>query len=174
MEWAAISERLMTARLKCKHCNLTIVQVYAPTEEATTERKEAFYSELEGVLARIPKRGVVLMMGDFNARVGSANDNFEHIMGKHGVRTMNENGNLFLELCGNHSLKIGGTLFPHKECHKNTWYSNDHVTTAQLDHVCISSRWSKALLDVRVFRRADIGSDHHLLYASLHLDFTRI
>jgi hypothetical protein len=77
---------------------------------------------------------VVLMMGDFNARVGSANDNFEHIMGKHGVGAMNENGNLFVELCGNHSLKIGETLFPHKECHKNTWYSNDHVTTAQLDH----------------------------------------
>jgi hypothetical protein len=72
--------------------------------------------------------------------------NFEHIMGKHGVGTMNENGNLFVELCGNHSLKIGGTLFPHKKCHKNTWYSNDHVTTAQLDNVCISSRWSKALL----------------------------
>jgi hypothetical protein len=33
-------------------------------------------------------------------------------MGKHGVGTMNENGNLFVELCGNHSLKIGGTLFP--------------------------------------------------------------
>ncbi len=95
-------------------------------------------------------------------------------MGKHGVGTMNENGNLFVELCGNHSLKIGGTLFPHKECHKNTWCSNDHVTTAQLDHVCISSGWSKALLDVRVFRRADIGSDHHMLCASLRLDFTRI
>jgi len=114
------------------------------------------------------------MMGDFNARVGSANDNFEDIMGKHGVGTMNENGNLFVELCGNHSLKIGGTLFPHKECHKNTWYSNDHVTKAQLDHVCISSRWSKALLDVRVYRRADIGSDHHMLCASLRLGFARI
>jgi len=174
LEWAAISERLMTARLKLKNRNLTIVQAYAPTEDATLDRKEAFYSQLEGVLLGIPKRDVVLMMGDLNARVGSANEDLEHIMGKHGVGTMNENGSLFVELCGNHSLKIGGTLFPHKECHKNTWYSNDHVTTAQLDHVCISSRWSKALLDVRVLRSADVGSDHHLLCASLRLDFARI
>jgi hypothetical protein len=120
LEWRAVSERLMTARLKYKHRNLTIVQAYEPTEEATMERKEAFYSELEGVLAGIPKRDVVLMMGDFNVKVGSAKDNFEHIMGMHGVGTKNENGNLFVELCGNHSLKIGGALFPHKECHKNT------------------------------------------------------
>ncbi len=65
-------------------------------------------------------------------------------------------------------------MFPYKEYHKKTWYSNNHVTTAQLDHVCISSRWSKALLDVRVFEKADIGPDHHLLCASLRLDFTRI
>jgi hypothetical protein len=73
---------------------------------------------------------VVLMIGDYNARVWSANDNFEHIMimGKHGVGTMNENGNLFVELCGNHSLKIGGALFPHKDCHKKTWYSNHSPT----------------------------------------------
>ncbi len=40
--------------------------------------------------------------------------------------------------------------------------------------MCISSRWSKALLDVRVLRGADVGSDHHLFCASLRLDFTRI
>ncbi len=58
--------------------------------------------------------------------------------------------------------KIWGTLFPHKECHKNTWYSNNHVTIAQLDHVC---NWPKSLLDIRVLRIAEIG-----LYC---LDFTR-
>jgi exonuclease III len=174
LEWTAISERLMTARIRCKHRNLTIVQVYAPTEEAATDKKEAFYSQLDGVLARIPRRDVVMLMGDLNARVGSANEDLDHIMGKHGVGNMNENGSLFVELCGNHGLKIGGTLFPHKECHKNTWLSNDHVTTAQLDHVCISSRWSKSLLDVRVLRGADIGSDHHLLIASIRLNFMRI
>jgi hypothetical protein len=85
------------------------------SKEATLERKEAFYSELVGVLAGIPKRDVAQMMDDFNARVESANDNFEHIMGNHKVGTMNENWNLFVELCRNHSLKIGGTLFPHKK-----------------------------------------------------------
>jgi hypothetical protein len=76
------------------------------------------------------------MMGDFNARVGSAKNIFEHIMKKHGVGAMNENGSLFFELGGNHSLKIGGTLILNKEYHKN-----NHVTTAQIDHVCHGSKW---------------------------------
>jgi hypothetical protein len=71
-------------------------------------------------------------------------------MGKHCAGTMNENGSIFAELWRKHSLKIGGTLSPHKECHKNTWYYNEDVTIAQLDHVCISSWWIKTLLDVSV------------------------
>ncbi len=98
----------MTARLKCKHRNLTIVQAYAPTEEAKLERKKAFYSHLEGVFLGIPKPDVAQMMGDFNTKVGSANDKFKHIVGKHGVGTMNENGN------------FSSNTIPHKECHKNT------------------------------------------------------
>jgi hypothetical protein len=43
------------------------------------------------------------MIGYFNARV---NEDLEHSMRKHNVRVMNENGSLFNELCGNHSLKI--------------------------------------------------------------------
>ncbi len=50
-----------------------------------------------------------------NARVGYVTEDLEHIMESHGVWTMNENGSLLVELCGNHSVKIGGTLLPHKK-----------------------------------------------------------
>ena len=93
------------------------------------EVKEAFYSILDGVLAKIPKRDVILLMGDFNARVGDNNNNMEDLMGPHGIGKRIENGGLFVELCGNHGLKIGGTMFIHRACHKNTWFSNDHRTT---------------------------------------------
>ncbi len=85
---------------------------------------------------------------------------------KHGVGTMNEIGKLFVELCGDHSLKIRGALLPHKECHKNTWYSKDHDTLE-------GRRWTKTLLDNRALRGADVGSDHHLMYTFLHLIFAR-
>jgi hypothetical protein len=58
---------------------MTIIQVYTPTEEATTESKDVLYTQLEADLAGIPKRDVVLMIDDFSVRVGSANNNFEHL-----------------------------------------------------------------------------------------------
>ena len=64
-------------------------------------------------------------------------------------------------------------MFIHKACHKYTWFSNDHRTLAQLDHICISRRWIRSLLDVRVYRSADVGSDHHLVVATLRLKFYR-
>jgi hypothetical protein len=66
-----------------------------------------------------------MIMCDLNAKVGTNNKNFENTMGRHGLGTMNENGERFAELCSSNKLVIGGTLFPHKGIHKATWESPD-------------------------------------------------
>jgi len=53
IEWTAVSERLITARLTTRLCKLTIIQCYAPTNEAAIEEKEAFYGLLEATLQQI-------------------------------------------------------------------------------------------------------------------------
>lgn len=133
--------------------------------------KEAFYSQLDQTLARVPKQDIVILMGDFNAKVGNRNEDIEHIIGKQGLGVMNENGKLLVDFCGAHNLRIRRTLFPHKDCHKVTWVSPNGRNQNQIDHICISSKWSKALLDVRNKRGADVGSDHHLLIGELRLYF---
>ena len=60
-------------------------------------------------------------------------------------------------------LTIGGTLFQHRDIYKGSWRSPDGRTVTQIDHVCISTKWSHSLLDVRSYRGADIGSDHYLV-----------
>ena len=70
-----------------------------------------------------------------------------------------ENGELFRELCANYDLIIGGTVFPHKTCHKVSWVSPDNIRENQIDHIAISKRFRKSLLDVRNKRGADMGSD---------------
>jgi len=173
LEWEPISDRIIRARLSVKYGKLQIIQCYAPTEDKDLSLKEAFYSQLDQTLAKIPKQDMVILMGDFNAKVGSSNDNAEHVMGRHGLGTRNENGELLIDVCSSHNLVIGGTLFPHKDCHKVTWNSPNRRDRNQIDHICISQRWSKALLDVRNKRGADVGSDHHLVIGKLRFYFKR-
>ena len=78
---------------------------------------------------------------------------------------MNENGERWADFCQANELVIGGTLFPHKECHKRTWRSPDGVIVNQIEHLAFSKRWRSSLQDVHVLRGADIGPDHHLLMA---------
>jgi hypothetical protein len=77
-----------------------------------------------------------------------------------------ENGQLFVDFCARHDLVVGGTIFPHKDCHKVTWVSPDHKTENQIHHVAVGRQWRQSLLDVRNKRGADIGSDHHLVVAN--------
>jgi len=104
-------------------------------------------------------------MGDMNAKIESNNEGSVHVMGRHGIGNMTENGELFGELCARCDLIIGGTVFPHKTCHKVSWVYPDNIMGTQINHIAISKRFRKTLLDVRNKRGAHIGSDHRLVIA---------
>ena len=116
---------------------------------------------------KLPRRDLKILMGDPNAKVGADNTNRELVMGKHGVGVQNENGEPLAEFCTFNDLVIGGTVFQHKQIHKTTWTSPDGRTENQIDHITIGRKWRRSLLDVRVKRGADAGSDHHLVVADL-------
>jgi flagellum-specific peptidoglycan hydrolase FlgJ len=156
-----------------KRIKVNIVQIYAPTNEASDEDKEEFYSRLQGVMEKLPAKDVNILMGDANAKVGSDNTGFEEVMGRHGIGEMNDNGERFASMCSFNRMVIGGTVFPHKRIHKATWVSPDGDTENQIDHFCISRKFRRSVQDVRVLRGADIGSDHHLLLAVLRLRLKR-
>jgi len=169
MEWHGVSDRIMTARFRTHARPVTIVQVYAPTETDTENVKDDFYSQLAVTLKMIKKGDIRILMGDLNAKVGTDNTNREHIMGKNGIGTRNDNGERFVELCTEENLVIGGTLFDHKNIYKVTWYSPDGITRNQIDHITISRKWRRSLLDVRVYRSADVYTDHKLLVGTIQI-----
>jgi hypothetical protein len=151
-----------------------MVQCYAPTDVADLQEKERFYSQLNSVVEKIPKGDIQIHLGDFNAKIGSENMDLERVMGRHGLGQMSENGELFVEFCGNNNMVIGGSLFPHRPAHKVTWVSRDGRTENQIDHICISRKWRRSLLDVRNKRSADIASDHHLVIGEIRLRVARV
>ena len=169
--WEQHGPRIVMASFttKSKRVNMNVVQIYAPTEVSTEDVKEDFYSRLQAVLDKLPKKDVNIVMGDANAKIGADNTGYEDIMGKHGLGTMNNNGERLANMCAFNRLVIGGSIFPHKRIHKATWISPDGCTENQIDHFCIAHKFRRSLEDVRVLRGADIGSDHHLLLAKIKI-----
>ena len=64
--------------------------------------------------------------GDFNAQCGSAYQDYENNMGRHGKGTVNENGYELLDLCVRNELVITNTMFKHKLAHITTWQSPEN------------------------------------------------
>ncbi|KAK3515143.1 hypothetical protein QTP70_007459 [Hemibagrus guttatus] len=155
--------------MNSRYIKLSILVAYAPINAAAEEDKDQFYSTVQAALEDIPGHDVLLLMGDFNARVGSNNLDRERIMGRHGEGKCTENGERLIDLCEENNLVIGGTLFQHKTIHKLTWTSPDGKTRSQIDHIIINGKWRRSLQDVRVMRHADAGSDHNLVVAKLTL-----
>lgn len=125
-----------------------------------------FYNQLQQLLQARKEKDITILMGDMNAKVGNNNSGYQLVMGKHGIGCMNENGERDLQT-------PVLTVFPHKPIHKATWMSPDQTTENQIDHICINRKFRRSLLDVRVKRGADAGSDHHLLAAKLQLKLKR-
>ena len=70
-----INERLMTIRLiLAGGQKATVVSAYAPTLDSQDEAKEAFYADLDNILTQVPKEDKLILLGDFNARVGRNHD----------------------------------------------------------------------------------------------------
>jgi hypothetical protein len=122
IEWTAVSKRLITARLNTLLRKLiTVVQYYAPTNTATIEETEALYGLLEATLLHVKQSDIVILLDDLNAKIGDDSLGLKNDMGRHGLGTRNENGEMCIGLCVNYNLVIGGSLFPHKDTHKATW-----------------------------------------------------
>ena len=63
------NDRMISVRFQGKPFNITVIQVYAPTSKA--EEAERFYEDLQDLLELTPKKDVLFIIGDWNAKVGS-------------------------------------------------------------------------------------------------------
>ncbi|XP_056017310.1 craniofacial development protein 2-like [Ostrea edulis] len=174
IEWKPINERLLTARFYSTYAKLSVIACCAPTEVAEEEDKNIFYEKLQELIETTPRHDILVVLGDLNAKVGNENIGKEATMGMHGIGERNNNGERLVELCEENSLVIGGTIFKHRDIHKQTWTSPDDHTNNQIDHIIINRRRRGSLQDVRVKRGADIGSDHSLVIAKIKLKLRKV
>lgn len=92
---------MLTLQLKGKR-NATIVRCYAPTMTNPDDIKDKFYEELDTSIASTHEQNKLVVLGDFNARIGSDVETWGEVIGKHGVGSCNSNGLLPVRLCVQH------------------------------------------------------------------------
>ena len=106
------SDCIMSLRLPIQDNKFaTVLSVYAPTLQAETGVEEAFYHDLHNLLQQVDSKDKLLILGDFNARVGRDFELWKEVIGRHGIGICNDNGRLLLELCSDQRLIITNTLF---------------------------------------------------------------
>ena len=164
-----VNSRIITARFTTSHGFCTVVQVYAPTNDSQEAQKDAFYEQLQVTLDKIPRHDVLVLMGDFNAKVGANRSHWRGVLGAHGIGDVSDNGLRLLEFCALNGLVITNSFFRHKAIHKYTWYSNTRRTQNAIDHIIVRSKSLSSVQDARVFRGADISTDHCLVAANIKL-----
>ena len=100
-----------------KPFNNKVIQVYALTSNAEEVEVEWFYEDLQDFLDLTPKKDILFIIGNWNAKVGSQET--PGVTGKFGLGVQNESGQRLIEFCLENTLVIANTLFQHTRLHKD-------------------------------------------------------
>ena len=101
-----------------KPFNIAIIQVYTPTSNAEEAQVECFCEDRQDRLDLTPKKDILFITGDWNAKVGS--QEISEVTGKFGLGVQNEEGQRLTEFCQENALVIATTLF---QQHKRQFYT---------------------------------------------------
>ena len=190
-EWKPISSRVIKVRLRIagrwarkntkksesvafKH--LTVICAYAPTYHSAEEQKESFFSELQEAIDSTSENDVLIIAGDFNARVGSrtkGSSEWMGVLGCHGIGKVNDQGMAFLQFCMINSLTIMNTWFEKRAYQKQTWQHPGTKAWHCIDYVLMRQNQRKLCNDTQVMRGADCWTDHKLIRSKLQLQLCR-
>ena len=117
------NDRMISVHFQGKPFNIMVIQAYTPTSNAEEAEVEWFYEDLQHLLELTPKKDVLFIIGDWNAKVGSQET--PGVTGKFGLGMQNEAGQRLIEFRQENALVIANTLFQQHKRRLYTWTSPD-------------------------------------------------
>ena len=163
-----INDRLMTLRIPLvskKHA--TIISAYAPTMTNSDDVKDKFYEDLDNLLKSVPSQDKLLLLGDFNARVGSDYKTWEGVLGKNGVGNSNSNGLQLLRTCTEHKLLITNTVFRLPLRNRTSWMHPRSKHWHLIDYLITRAKDNHDVRVTKAMCGADCWTDHRLIISKL-------
>ena len=152
--------------------NITVIQVYAPTSNAEEAEVEQLYEDLQDLLELTPKKDVLFIIGDWNAKVGSQET--LGVTGKFGLGVQNEAGQRLIEFCQENALVIANTLFQQHKRRLYTWTSPDVQHRNLIENILCIQRWRSSIQSAKTRLGAACGSDHELLIGKFRLQLKKV
>ena len=119
---------------------MSVIQLYAPTADCNGNDIEELYDNLQQQLDEVDKNNMLLLMGDWNAKVRTNRETWHGTIGWHGYGDMNERGERLLEFCSENQLCITNTYFQHKPSHKWTWSHPNGRSKNMIDFIITNKR----------------------------------
>ena len=155
-----------------KPFSITVIQVYALTSNTEETEVERFYEDLKYLLELTPKKDVLFIIRDWNAKVGS--QEIPGVTGKFGLGVQNEAGQRLTEFCQENTLVIANTLFQQHKRGVHTWTSPDGQYWNQIDYILCRQRWKNFIQLAKIRPGADCGSDHELFIGKYRIKLKKV
>ena len=160
---------MISVHFQVKPFNITVIQVYAPTSNTEEAEVEWFQEDLQDLLELSPKKDVLFIIGDWNAKVGS--QEISGVTGKFGFGVQNKAGQRLIEFCQENARVIANTLF---QQHKKRLYTctlpDGHAKIRLI--IFFAAKDGETLYSKQ--KRSDCGSDHELLIAKFRLKLKKV
>ncbi|BHF68405.1 hypothetical protein SprV_0301143900 [Sparganum proliferum] len=131
--------------------------------------RDKFYEDLHALLATVSKADKLIVLGDFNARVGTDHAAWGGVLGSHGLRGSNDNGLLLFRTCAEHRLILTNTFFCLPEREKATWRHPRSRQWHLLDYVLVRRRDRRDMLVTKAIAGADGWTDHRLVISDMRI-----
>ena len=119
------------------------MQVYTPTSNAEEAEVEQFYGDPQDLLELTPKKDILFILGEWNAKVGS--QEIAGVTGKYGLGGQKKAGQRLTEFFQENVLVMANTLFQQHKRRPYTWTSPDGQYRNQIDYILCNQRWRNSI-----------------------------
>ncbi|XP_067930712.1 craniofacial development protein 2-like [Watersipora subatra] len=167
---SGVNDCISVLKVNTKQETIFTIKASAPTLAESSDDKDCFYHTLEYTIRKASISERVILLGDFNARIGEDQSSWPECIGHFSVGNINENRQRLLQLCCKNNLVVTNTLFPGKPHRKVSWCHPSSKKSHQLDFVITRSKHKEEFFNTRLYHSADCDSDHRLVVSKLCLE----
>ena len=162
-----VSDGVMKTRFQFKGRLVTVISIYAPTHQRSEQEKEIFWQEIRNAVLTTPSGDLLVVMGDFNARVGKGGPEVSPVLGPNGPPEVNDAGERLIEFCEENGLFICTTK--NKKSTRGSWFHPRSRKWYMIDHIIVRQRDEKLVSKAYPIIPAECHTDHRLVRASIQI-----